>query len=126
MRIRNEELKENYHIIPNEYLKDKRLGLKAVGIMTKLYSLPNDWEFSMEGLSKIMRTGISAIRSGIAELELYGYIFREEKRNDKGQIEYIWHLLTKPKKANWQNQLRVRMSSKTAKTACGKPACGKL
>lgn len=97
MKFIIEEL-NGYQIMPTEYLRNRNLSLKAKGLLSMMYSLPNDWDYSMNGLKVITNTGITSLRATIAELELNGYIWREEKRNDKKQFEYIYHVYHKPKK----------------------------
>lgn len=91
MKIDVTEL-ENWQIVPTEYLNDKNLSLKAIGLLTKLYSLPNNWEFSMNGFCAIFKEGITAIRNAFAELEYNGYISRYETRNNEGKFEYVYKI----------------------------------
>lgn len=89
MKFKIETL-ESYTVMPNKHLRDKNLSLKAKGLLCTMYCLPNEWDYSMNGLVKITNTGITAIRSTIAELEINGYITRQQQRNEKGQYEYIY------------------------------------
>lgn len=98
MKFKIETL-NGYQIMPTEHLRDKRLSLKAKGLLSVMYSLPNDWDYSINGLCAISNTGITAIRSIIAEIEINGYLTREQVRN-KGKFEYIYHIYFKPKKVN--------------------------
>ena len=88
MKFKIESLKQ-YSIIPNEYLRDKHLSLKSKGLLTIMYSLPNDWDYSINGLCKITNSGTTQIRNIITELEIYGYLERVQTKNEKGQFEYI-------------------------------------
>lgn len=57
-----------------------------------MLSLPEEWDYTLKGLSIICKEGIDAIRVSINELEKHGYIERHRKRNTKGQLtstEYI-------------------------------------
>ena len=89
---------EGYQIMPTEHLQNKKLSLKAKGLLSVMYSLPNDWDYSVNGLCKITNTGITAIRNIIAELEINGYLVREQTKNEKGQFEYIYHIYFKSRK----------------------------
>ena len=102
MKFKIESLK-SYTIVPNEYLRDTRISLKAKGLLSVMYSLPNDWDFTMAGLCKITNSGITTIRTIINELECFGYILREQKKNEKGQFDYIYHVYTEPKKKIFYN-----------------------
>ena len=52
--------------MPNTWLTDKRLSLKTLGLLVKLNSLPDGWEFSIGGLAAIMRT--ERIRSALPSM----------------------------------------------------------
>ncbi len=59
-----------------------------------MLSLPEEWDYTLKGLSIICKEGIDAIRVSIIELEKQGYIERRRNRNTKGQLtntEYIIH-----------------------------------
>ncbi len=51
-----------------------------------MLSLPEEWDYTLKGLSKINREGIDAIREAIRELERAGYVTRTRLRNEKGQL----------------------------------------
>lgn len=110
MRFKIENLK-NFTIVPNEYIRDKRISLKSKGLLSVMYSLPNDWDFTMAGLCKITNSGITTIRTIINELECFGYILREQTKNEKGQFDYIYHVYTNPKNKifdNLKNSISVK------------------
>lgn len=82
----------NFSIVPNAIIRDTSLSLKARGLFIFMLSLPEGWEFSVRGLSKIAGEGLDAIRSGLHELEEQGYLSRQRKRNAEGKLgdmEYI-------------------------------------
>lgn len=97
MHFKVEKL-NNASVIPNYHLKDKKLSLKAKGLLTVMYTLPDEWDYSMTGLCTITNTGITAIRNIIAELELNGYLKRKQTKNLKGQFEYEYYVFIKPEK----------------------------
>jgi len=72
--------KNNFTIISNALLKDKRLTLKAKGLLCQLLSLPKEWDFSIAGLAKITGEGRTSIRSALDCLDKAGYV---EKTGDK-------------------------------------------
>ena len=78
--------------MPTAFIKDKKISLKAKGLLATIYSLPNTWDYSVNGLCKITNTGLRAIRNAITELEIMGYITREQIHNEKGQFDYIYHV----------------------------------
>lgn len=54
--------------------------------MSLVMSLPNDWDFSIQGLSSIVKEGKSAIYAAINELKEFGYCNVITSRDDKGKI----------------------------------------
>ena len=68
----------DYTVMSNFHLKDKRLSLKAKGLLSQMLSLPDDWDYTLSGLSYINRESKDAIRSAVNELETAGYIRRRQ------------------------------------------------
>ena len=75
-----------YTVMSNYHLRDKRLSLKAKGLLSQMLSLPENWDYSLKGLTVINRENIDAIRSAVVELENAGYITRRQGRDDKGKM----------------------------------------
>ncbi|MFB5545211.1 DnaD domain-containing protein [Bacillus cereus] len=76
----------NYSVINNTGLKDKRLSWKAKGILAYILTLPDDWVFYREELSQHAKDGINSLRAGMQELKEYGYIKRFPVRDEKNKI----------------------------------------
>lgn len=92
---------KNYTVMSNFHLRDTRLSNKAIGLMCKMLSLPEDWDYTVNGLSAICKDGKDSIRAQLKELETYGYLTRERIRNDKGQVaESVYTLTEKPMTEN--------------------------
>jgi hypothetical protein len=81
------EKTRDYTVMANHHLKNKALSLKSKGLLSQMLSLPEDWDYTLKGLSIINRESIDAIREAIRELELAGYIARTRERNDKGHLK---------------------------------------
>ena len=80
----------------NYHLDDNRLSLKAIGLLSKILRLPEDWDYTVAGLSHICKEGKDAIRSALEELEAAGYIERRQTHAADGSFagnEYIVHEL---------------------------------
>lgn len=75
----------------NTHLKDKRLSLKAIGLLSVVLSLPDDWHYTVNGLVGIVKDGERAVNGALSELKENGYL-RIEKlypNNDgRNKIEY--------------------------------------
>ena len=57
-----------------------------------MLSLPDNWDYTIKGLSIINKEGLDSIRSTIHELELAGYVERKRTRDLRGRFhtsEYI-------------------------------------
>ena len=82
--------RDSFTVISNIPLRDPDLSLKAKGLFCVIRSLPDDWEYSLRGLSHICVEGIDAIREGVKELERAGYLHRERSRKSNGKyLDYI-------------------------------------
>lgn len=44
------EKNKNYTVMSNYHLRDKRLTLKAKGLLSFMLSLPEDWDYSISGI----------------------------------------------------------------------------
>ena len=75
-----------YTVMANFHLRDKNLSLKAVGLLSKMLSFNDGWQFSTRGLSAICKEGPDAILSALRELENYGYLVRHQARDEKGRM----------------------------------------
>lgn len=76
----------------NHHLRDKRLSLKAKGLLSQMLSLPDDWDYTLSGLAYINRESKDAIRSAVNELERAGYVQRHQTTDASGKFsvnEYI-------------------------------------
>lgn len=79
-----------YCSIPRKYLNDKKLSLKAKGLLTILYSIPEEWDYSITGLIQFTGAGEKQITNIIKELIESGYIYRYEERiNGKFNYKYL-------------------------------------
>ena len=86
----------NYTVMSNHHLRSKTLSLKGKGLLSVMLSLPEDWDYSINGLSAISKEGVKAIRSTLQELESEGYLVRTRTRGDNGVFEYIYDIYEIP------------------------------
>ena len=63
------EKTKNYKVMSNYHLKDKRLSFKAKGLLSYMLSLPDTWDFSLNGLCSASKDNITSIRSTLKELQ---------------------------------------------------------
>ncbi len=82
----------------NYHFQDMNLSLKAIGLLSKMLSLPDNWDYSQAGLAKICKDGEDAISSALKELEKCGYLTRERERLPNGRMGgMIYHVYEVPK-----------------------------
>lgn len=97
MAVLRKEKKENFTVIDNAIFKDYEISYKAKGLLCQMLSLPDEWEYSIEGLAKLSNDGVSAVRSALDELKEAGYFRREQVRKD-GKIAKIEYVISETKK----------------------------
>ncbi|HIS11870.1 MAG TPA: hypothetical protein IAB40_02035 [Candidatus Onthocola stercoravium] len=90
------EKSRNYTVMSNYHLRDKNLSYKAKGLLSFMLSLPEDWDYSINGLVSISKEGVKAIRNILQELQRYGYLVIEKKQNEVGQFEYEYLIYEQP------------------------------
>lgn len=83
--------KINYAVIPKTFLKDKALSLKAKGLLTMMFTLPDEWEYNIKGLCKITNTE-TQIKNILNELKLLGYLEIIKNKNAIGRFEYTYNI----------------------------------
>ena len=82
----------DYTVMANHHLKDRRLSLRAKGLLSVMLSLPEEWDYTLKGLAIISKEGVDAIGEAVKELERAGYVIRSRQRDGHGQLrgmEYV-------------------------------------
>lgn len=90
--IRSEhDFEESFTRLPNRWVRDERLSLKAIGLLAQLQSHSVGWKVSVNTLAKANRVGIDYIRGAILELEHAGYLVRSQERDQRNRFaESFW------------------------------------
>ena len=83
----------DYTVMSNHHLRNKELSLKSKGLLSIMLSLPEDWNYTTRGLSKICKEGTDSIGSALKELEQAGYIVRNRLRDSKGKITDVEYFI---------------------------------
>lgn len=123
MAVFRVERTRDYTVMSNYHLRDKSLSLKAKGLLSQMLSLPEDWDYTLSGLSCINRESKDAIRSAINELEKAGYIIRRQTTDASGKFsgnEYIIHEAPEPIPPLLEKPLSENPT--TEKPSTGKPS----
>ena len=84
MSVFRVEKNKGYTVMSNHHLRNHALSLKAKGLLSQMLSLPEDWDYTLQGLAQINKESIDAIREAVRELERAGYIKRSRERDERG------------------------------------------
>lgn len=90
------EKNKNYTVMSNIHLRDKNLSYKAKGLLSFMLSLPDDWDYSINGLECLSKEGKKAVRSAIKELEENKYLVRERNHLENGRFDYDYIIYEMP------------------------------
>lgn len=85
-----------YTHMSNHHLRNKELPLKAKGLLSVIFSLPPEWNFSINGLASLSFDGRDSVLSIIKILQKAGYMYLEKVRNERGQFDTIYNIYEEP------------------------------
>lgn len=88
---------KNYTVMSNYHLKDKKLSFKAKGLLSYMLSLPNEWDYSLEGLCKASKDSKTSLQSALKELKEYNYLEITREHTEKGQFIWVYNIYEQPK-----------------------------
>lgn len=92
MAIIRVEKTKDYTTMSNYHFREKDMSLKAKGLLSLILSLPEEWDYTLAGLSMLCRDGKDSVRTALTELEEFGYVETARVRDEKGRLqgtEYI-------------------------------------
>ena len=113
--IRVEHTKD-YTTMSNHHLRNRALSLRAMGLMSKMLALPDDWDYTVAGLASICKEGRDAVRKALQELESEGYLVRSQTREAGTFSSNDYILFETPP---------LTEKPSTVKPSAGKPSTGK-
>lgn len=91
---------KDYVTMSNYHLKDKRISLKAKGLLSQMLSLPENWNYTVNGLISINKEEETSIKATLKELQRFRYLIVTKQlpnETSSGRIEYIYDIFEKPK-----------------------------
>lgn len=83
----------NYTVMSNYHLRSTNLSLKAIGLLSKILSLTDEWDYSIAGLVMICKENETAIKSALGELKEWEYLKITKlmpNQTKSGRIEYVY------------------------------------
>ncbi len=90
-------VRRDFTTLPNDVIRDSRLSWKALGLLTYVLSLPDDFRLRLKHLSKQKKDGRHSTRAGLRELELAGYLTIRRVRCELGKYRrVIWEVTDTP------------------------------
>ena len=106
MPVLKSKTQGNYVNVYKGIVMDRSLSLKERGMLVTLLSLPDNWDFTVTGLKKILPDGKSAISKSLATLQAFGYLTRVQSRGEGGMYgENIIEVYETPCSPYLENQV---------------------
>lgn len=94
------KIDKNFTTVSNQIFKDTRLSFKAKGLFCQILSLPENWQFTVNGLCALADDGRDGVKHGLEELKKYGYlVWNQEKQQGKfvgNTVETHYPITEKP------------------------------
>ncbi len=107
-RIKKEN---NYTCMSNHHLRNDNISLKAIGLLSVILSMPDNYKVTIKGLAHKVKDGISSVRNSINELIDAGYIVRRQVRGADGKFcEYEYDIYENPISAQEETDVREVIS----------------
>ena len=95
------EKTRDYTVLSNYHFKEKKMSLKAKGLLSLMLSLPDTWDYSVAGLVTLSKDGKDSVMAALAELEKFGYLKRHRTTNSKGQFSGVeYNIYEAPQRDN--------------------------
>ena len=90
---------KNYTVMSNTHLKERKMTLKAKGLLSLMLSLPEKWDYSIKGLVNLSKDNETSVTSALKELKNMGYLRIKKlmpNETKTGRIEYIYDIYEEP------------------------------
>lgn len=80
--------RSDYTAMSNMHFKEKEMSLRAKGLLSLMLSLPDDWDYSVNGLCALSKDGRDSVLNALGELEQFNYLKRTRER-ENGKLKGI-------------------------------------
>ena len=88
---------KNYTHMANYHFREKEMSLKAKGLLSLMLSLPEEWDYSANGLAALSKDGKDSVKRTLVELEKFGYLKRTRVMDSNGRFAgYDYDIFEKP------------------------------
>lgn len=77
---------KDFTVMSNFHLSDRNLSWKAKGMLSVMLSLPENWDYSVLGLTSLSTDGKNSTANGLSELETNGYVKRTRAVDARGRF----------------------------------------
>ena len=111
MSIFRTKKENNYTCMSNHHLRNDDISLKAIGLLSVILSMPDNYKVTIKGLAHKVKDGISSVRNSINELIDAGYIVRRQVRGSDGKFcEYKYDIYENPISAQEETDVQEVIS----------------
>jgi len=87
---------DHFTIVPNAIFRHEGISQQATGLYCYLFSHKSDQDITINFITNHFKNGRDAVRSAIAELERFGYLQREQLRQNGKIVAYNYILKDAP------------------------------
>lgn len=70
--------------VSNSFLRDNNISFKAKGLFCYMFSMSENWNFTLQSIATQQKDGLDSVKSAMDELKQYGYISYEKHSNGSG------------------------------------------
>ena len=70
--------------VSNSFLRDGNISFKAKGLFCYMFSMSENWNFTLQSIATQQKDGLDSVKSAMDELKQYGYISYEKHSNGSG------------------------------------------
>lgn len=87
---------KNYTVMSNNHLKNKKMSLKAKGLLSMMLSLPDTWSYNFKGIVNMCKESERSVKTALNELKELKYLEITKERDNKGRFTYIYNIYENP------------------------------
>lgn len=126
--IRSPRKAQDFTIIANSVCLDASLSMRALGLLVRLLSRPDNWQTNSDTLAREFHCGREQIRTVLRELQSAGYMALRKAQNELGHWSSHWYVFDTPELAlvdAEQALEKKKTAPKAPKPKTGVPGPGK-